>query len=391
MQTRPHILVIGAGPAGSAAAYFLARGGARVTIIDKARFPRKKICGDGCSPRALEMMRRMGIESLPEEKTVVIRQTRLLAPDGSEIALDMPPERHHSTISREDLDELLLHQAMKAGAELREVTLEELEQDDAGVRAQFGNGESLRSDYAIGCDGVRSRARRALGLPRFAREQSLYGVRLIYENVTLSRPDAFIFYYREDLLPHYGWVFPLPGNRANAGILLAEDKLKRTSVKDLLQGFLAVPLIAEELKGARAPEKAQGAHLPMGNHAGAFAGGRVLLAGDAAGLACPISGEGIGYALETGELAARTLLAECEDKRSVSDEYDENCKRTFGEKFRFNGEIPKLIANKEALKGYFQCARESRENAILLSNLLLGKNARHALLTLSVSVNSRKL
>jgi len=312
-SSSPHVAIVGAGPAGSSAATFLARQGARVTLLERHRFPRDKICGDGCTPRTLWMLERLGVGELPGTEAAPVDSVYSVSPGGVVLEADIPPRLFGGKaciIPRQVLDERLAQHAVRAGAELREgVRVEGLTRDDTGIRLQCRDGESLRADVVLGCDGSPSVVRRALGAPDFPAREGAFSVRAYYENVRLSHPRSFGFFWEEELLPAYGWIFPLPGGRANVGLGLREDQLAASGKKlpELMERFCASPHVAAELAGARRVGKVKGHHIPFGSFARHTLFDRALLLGDAAGFVNPLTGEGIEFALESGAFAAEAV------------------------------------------------------------------------------------
>ncbi|ATB31283.1 geranylgeranyl reductase [Melittangium boletus DSM 14713] len=311
--TSPHVVIVGAGPAGSSAAILLAQQGARVTLLERARFPRDKTCGDGCTPRALWMLERLGLGALPGDAGAPVDSVRAISPGGITWSA-LIPERlfggRSSVVPREVLDERLVRRAVQAGATLREgVRVEGLEREHDVLRVHCRDGEPLRADVVLGCDGSPSVIRGALGAPAFSEHEGAFAVRAYYEDVRLSHPRSMGFFWEEALLPAYGWIFPLPGGRANVGLGMRADQLAASGVRlpELLERFCASPHVAAELAGARRVGRVKGHHLPFGSSARHTTFDRALLLGDAAGFVNPLTGEGIEFALESGAFAAEAL------------------------------------------------------------------------------------
>ncbi|QRK13082.1 NAD(P)/FAD-dependent oxidoreductase [Archangium violaceum] len=310
-----HVAIVGAGPAGSSAATFLAQQGARVTLLERGRFPRDKICGDGCTPRTLWMLERLGLGTLPGSETEAAPVDAIYAISPGGVVLDMAiPTRlfggKASVIPRQVLDERLVQRAVQSGAKLREgVRVEGIEREANGIVLRCRDGEAVRADLVLGCDGSPSVVRRALGAPDFPDHEGAFAVRAYYENVRLSRPRSMAFYWEKELLPAYGWIFPLPDGRANVGLGLRADQLAASGAKlpELMERFCASPHVAAELAGARRVGKVKGHHLPFGSFARHTHFDRALLLGDAAGFVNPLTGEGIEFALESGAFAAEAV------------------------------------------------------------------------------------
>jgi len=181
-----------------------------------------------------------------------------------------------------------------------------------------------------------------LGARAFKPNQQAVAIRGIFENVRLPYPDALTIVWEKAVLPAYGWVFPLPGGRANVGIGLRTDQLRagHSSLRGVFDRFLAMPRIREMLRGARLDGKVKGHALPMSARLGTVVFDRAILAGDAAGFVNPLTGEGIEYALESGELAGETAVAAAQQGDfSLASllPYAGVCKARFGSVLRLNG------------------------------------------------------
>ena len=284
-------IVVGAGPAGSASAIRLARGGARVLLLDRARFPRDKPCGGGLTGRAV---RELPVEVTPvvedavRELEVRLRYRRRFV-RRSEAPLVLMTQRRR-------LDAFLGEQAAEAGADFRDgITPGGLTIGPDGAELTVG-GERVRGDVLVGADGVNGTTARAAGLG----DGILYGIAL-EGNGPLRDGQAGRATIEVGVVPGgYGWVFPKDGH-ANYGVggWAAEGPRLREHLRRLCKAHGVDP---DGLTGL------QGRRLPMRRGAVA-ARGRVLLVGDAAGLVDPLSGDGISEALLSARLAAEAILA----------------------------------------------------------------------------------
>ena len=382
-MTSLHVAIVGAGPAGSSAATFLAQQGARVTLLERNRFPRDKICGDGCTPRTLWMLERLGLGDLPTSTdSAPVDSVYALSPGGVVLKETIPSRLFGgkaSVIARQVLDERLVRRAVQAGAELREgVLVEGLERDAHGVLLRCRDGEPLRADLVLGCDGSPSVVRRALGAPDFPRDEGAFAVRAYYENVRLSHPRSFAFFWEKELLPAYGWIFPLPDGRANVGLGMRADQLDTSDTKlpALLEKFCASPRVASELAGARRVGKVKGHHLPYGSFSRHTWFDRALLLGDAAGFVNPLTGEGIEFALESGafaaEAVAEAVAAGDFSARGLSG-YARRWETRFRTAFRLNRRLMWAFERPWLLDRVFRTANRSTSVRAELSDILAGE------------------
>lgn len=382
-----HVAIVGAGPAGSSAATFLARAGAKVTLLERARFPRDKVCGDGLTPRSLWMLERLGLVQggAPPPGGQAISRVYLASPGGVVLQAPMPAHvfgGRSAVVPRQVLDEQLVRLATAAGAELREdARVESLARHERGVCVTLQGGERIDADVVLGCDGSPSTVRKQLGAPDFPDEDAAFAVRVYYEGLNLTHPDAYGIFWERELLPAYGWIFPLPDGRANVGVGLRTDRMRKHGIKlpEVLDRFCAMPRAAAELRGGRRAGRVQGHHLPFGTFARHLVWDRCLLLGDAAGFINPLTGEGIEFALESGLLAAETLVkAEKAGAftRAELAAYEERCAERFTRAFRQNGKLQRVFEHPRLIDNLFRSATRSPRVLDELASLLLGEAPR---------------
>lgn len=304
------VVVVGAGPAGTAAAITAVERGLSVVCVDKARFPRDKTCGDGLTANALRLLETLGVTpaDLAAAKPMFIRETVLVSPSGRQAQLPLPADgAHAAVVSRLALDAALVAVARRRGVDIREGwTLDGLVQDGAVVHLSNTAGATLDARHVIAADGHWSAVRRALqpNAPRDLGEW--HAVRQYFDGVD---EDRLWVLFERDLLPGYAWVFPLPGNRANVGYgVLRADGRSGRALKDLWPDLVSRPTMRAALgPHARASEAVRAWPIPTRYEPGRLASGLVLFAGDSAGVVDPMTGEGIAQAIETGMLAAQSI------------------------------------------------------------------------------------
>ena len=290
------VLVVGSGPAGSAAAYRLAREGASVLLADKARFPRDKPCGGGLTMRAVRQLP-FAVDPVVEDRTVRVRFgldfTRRI-----ERTLDDPLVL---MTQRSRLDAYLVEQAAGAGAEVRDgVKVTDLLLEDDVVHAKL-DGSTIAADYALLADGANGVSARAVGLDD-GRE---YGVALEanvpYDVVREEDYRGLLCLELANVPGGYGWVFP-KGDHVNVGVggWEREGPRLRRHLMRFCREYAIPESSLQDIRGYR---------LPLVHPRARLAKGRVALLGDAAGLVDPLSGDGMYEAFLSARLATEAVLA----------------------------------------------------------------------------------
>jgi geranylgeranyl reductase family protein len=307
------VLVVGAGPAGSIAALVLARAGVRVALLDKARFPRDKACGDFIGPRGLQVMADLGV---PEPAGLDVGDMVVVGPGGHRVVLPCfdgltYPGRARA-VTRVAFDDALRTAALDAGA------LDVCGRADlplwsgTGLDGFIVDGAELRADFVIGADGATSHVALQAGLVDSRRVLWGFAVRCYLDQrvelpaITLWEPT------RWHAFPGYGWIFPGPAGVANVGLGLGtrSDRQAGAGAVRLLPAYLdhLVSLGLLDRAPALPLPRRLGGWLKMGMVGTTPAADRVLLVGDAAGLVNPLQGEGIAQAMTSGRAAAEAII-----------------------------------------------------------------------------------
>ena len=285
------VIVAGAGPAGSAAAATAARAGLRVALLDRAEFPRDKLCGGGVTGRARRCWRAAFETAPPEMPLLSTVAFHAFGRDGGRIE-DAPPI---GMVMRRAFDAEARDHALAAGAEPVTARVETV--DAATGRVTLADGETLSARLVIGADGVKSAAARALFGRSYDADE--IGFALEIEAPPGATPPDVVRIDFGAADGGYGWAFPKPGSTT---IGLGGVQRLNPDMKARLDTYLAQ-------LGVPPGPKVKGHHLPFGDFPARPAQGRVLLAGDAAGLVDPMTGEGIAHALFSGHAAGRAAAA----------------------------------------------------------------------------------
>lgn len=314
MANERDVVVIGAGPAGAAAAITLARSGRQVTVVDKAVFPRDKCCGDGLTTLALRELDDLGLDPAAVPNWCTVEAAWLRSPSGREVRVPLPTGQgiYAATTPRVELDAALVDLATAAGVEVVQghaVTALHLQSD--GVVVDVEGREPLRASFVVAADGMWSPTRKLLGLAEPGYLGEWHAFRQYARNVTGPAAERLYVWFEPDLLPGYAWSFPLPGGRANIGFgVLRRAGHSGKEMKQLWEGLIERPHIAAALG---ADVELEGRHtawpIPAAVDTAVLSHGRVLFVGDAARATDTMTGEGIGQALLTGRLAAEAIAA----------------------------------------------------------------------------------
>ena len=307
MQQTWDVVVVGAGPAGTAAAMsaLRTRPGARVLLLDRADFPRDKACGDGIAPQALDELARMGAADVLADR-VPVRRLRIVAPGGGQVATTL--ERPDHVVPRTLFDARLVEAAVCRGAVLQRRTVRRLD-----VRAdEVVLDDEVRARVVVGADGANGVVRRAVGAGRQPDTAMAVAVRG-YAAAPPGEPEQRIVMTARDW-PAYAWSFAAGDGTANVGfgMLLPSLRAAPRGGRAELHGRLE-----ELLPGVRA-ERLVSHHLPLSSVRPPLRPGRVLLAGDALSLINPLTGEGIFYALLSGRLAGAAAVGDGDPGRAYA-------------------------------------------------------------------------
>lgn len=328
------VVVVGAGPAGTAAAITLARAGRSVLVVDKATFPRDKICGDGLTTGALRLLDELGLDPSAVASWQPVDDVVVTSPSGRSVTFPLPRGQGSYAVvaRRQDLDAALVGLARAAGATVLEghALVGATEHAD-GIVVEVADHAPIRARHAIGADGMWSPLRKALGAATPGYLGEWHAFRQYFTDVGPRAASELFVWFEPDLLPGYAWSFPLPGGGANVGFGIQRDGGKVERVQDmkaLWPDLLARPHIAEVLGPNARPEQPHRAWpIPARIDTVTLTRGRALFVGDAAAATDPMTGEGIGQALLTGVLAARAVLDGGADHGAVAARYERSARR----------------------------------------------------------------
>ncbi|MEU7893532.1 geranylgeranyl reductase family protein [Nonomuraea sp. NPDC049152] len=351
--TDADVIVVGAGPAGSATAFYLAQAGLDVLLLEKTRFPREKVCGDGLTPRAVKQLMNMGVD-IDAPGWVRNKGLRVVG-GGGRYDLDWPQLDSFPDFglvrTRQDFDHIVAANAVKGGVRLMEgvnVTgpiLDDRSGHIVGVTTK--DGVSYRSRLVVAADGNSTRLALAMGL--YKREDRPMGVAVRTYFESPRHDDDYLeiwleLWDGETLLPGYGWVFGVGDGTSNVGLglLNTSDAFKNIDYRDLLKRWTRNMPAEWGFTEDNMTTSIRGAALPMAfNRQPHYTRGLVLV-GDSGGAINPFNGEGIAYAMETGEIAAEVIVKALRGTTSAQQE-------------RILRAYPQVL--KDAYGGYFTLGR----------------------------------
>ncbi|MEX1218538.1 MAG: geranylgeranyl reductase family protein [Acidimicrobiales bacterium] len=356
------VLIVGAGPAGCAAAITLHRSGLRVSVIDKAEFPRDKICGDGLTTSALRELDALGLDPASVASWVNIETAIVRSPSGREVIFPMPSDSgvYAAASRRRDLDFALVDLTRNAGIEVREnVALAAVTQDSAGVTITTENGEAIRCTYVIAADGMWSPTRKALGIAQPGYRGEWHAFRQYFSNVSPRAASELVVWFEADLLPGYAWSFPLADGTANVGfgILRDDSSYSVSNMGALWREFLSRPHVREFLGPdaiAESPHRAW--PIPARVDRVALTQERTLFVGDAATATDPMTGEGIGQALLTGRWAAEAIIANLYDPVACARQYCHSVSTELAVDHRFAERLMTVLRHPRGARGAVRVA-----------------------------------
>jgi geranylgeranyl reductase family protein len=369
------VIVVGAGPGGSSAAFHLAKHDAKVLVLEKSEFPREKVCGDGLTPRAVKQLIAMGVDTDGEGWTRN-RGLRVIG-GGMRLELDWPDlasyPNYGLTRTRMGFDEALVRRAQDMGAQLRTGTTvsgplyDERTGRVVGVQATEGPDKqprTFRAPLVIAADGVSGRLPLAMGINK--REDRPIGVAVRRYYKSPRHMDDYLESWLElrgksdssKLLPGYGWIFGMGDGRVNVGlgVLNSSVEFGKSNYRQMLTDWMnGTPDDWEMNDETNADGPILGAALPMGfNRVPHYQRG-VMLVGDSGGMVNPFNGEGIPYAMESGALAAEVAIHALAENDPLRRErmlgfYPAELKARYGGYYRLGGWFVKLIGRPEVMR-----------------------------------------
>ncbi|MBN9482290.1 MAG: hypothetical protein BGO70_17080 [Bacteroidetes bacterium 43-93] len=361
-----NVIIIGAGPAGAGTSIYLTKAGIPHVIIDKAVFPRDKVCGDGCSGKTAFVLRKANPDWLKE---IFSRETDfmpshgiiMVAPNGRAINIPYNPSRQPGetapgfTTPRMVFDNYLFEKLPSPYATIyQDANVKTIVRNaDKTITVSFAQGEEtieVTAPLIVGADGDKGITRRTMLGEHFSHKAYTVGLRGYYEGVTGLHQENFIeLHFLPELLPGYFWIFPMPNGMANVGVGILSERIRSKKInlrEKMLDAIKNNPNISHRFANAKLVDKIQGWGLPMGVELLPVSGDNFLLTGDAASLVDPFSGEGIGNALYSGMLAAYAIEKAMQENRYdaafLKEAYDGPLYKRLGNELKLSTSLQRL-------------------------------------------------
>jgi menaquinone-9 beta-reductase len=348
LEGKSDVLIVGAGPTGCAAGIVLARAGVDVCVVDRAHFPRDKVCGDAISNDGMLLIEQLGArDAIEQGPHAVVRRAVAVFPDGTRIGRDY--ERPGYIVARYVLDDCMRRALEASGAKLvQDCRVSSLSRSGDRVTGAEGPALAWSAKVVIAADGYGSVGLQALGQPGPRGRYLAVSATAYYKNVDFPNgPNTSDHYFDYELPFGYGWIFPAVDGVANVGVYQRADAYGKAGkqLKQLMAEFLE--RYADRLREAEPVSKVRAWSLPLAPRPIPLSAPGLLLAGDAGGFIDPLSGEGIWQGLHTGMLAGDVTvkaLRKGDLDRSLQKSYERQCRRDIGRASRSKAWVQRAMA-----------------------------------------------
>ncbi len=337
------VLIAGAGPAGCTCALALKDAGLTIALMDSKAFPRDKVCGDAIPLRAIKTL--LSIDPAfaaafnAFEPKLTTRSTAIIY-NGKQVTFDWVKDAY--TCTRMEFDNLLfsLVKSHTGTDTYTPLVPEKYTQAPDGIYITTNEGTVIKTKMLIGADGAHSMVAKQLTNKTLDRNHHVGSVRAYYSNVEPVAGNTIEIWFNKQYMPGYFWIFPLAGNKANVGfgMLSADIARRKVNLKRTFYAFIDhLPELKKRFSGAVQISQLEGFGLPLGSKPEIISGAHFMLAGDAASLVDPITGEGIGNAMLSGKLAAEQVTNCFRNSNFSADTmkaYDNSLRAAIGKEMR---------------------------------------------------------
>lgn len=358
-EIRTLITIIGAGPGGASAALRLSDLGINCQLIDKAVFPRDKVCGDAISGKSVHVLKKLNLLDQVSVNPIQLPSWGIdfVAPNLTTLSIPFKnPNTANNSIpgfisKRIDFDDFLIREVRKRKEIEFLEGMEILDQElvDNAWHLKTNNGLII-SKLVIVANGAHSSFSKKIANIHVEPKHYCAGLRAYYKNVSGLHPQNFIeLHFLKDFLPGYFWIFPLPGGFANVGVGMRSDKVSSKKInlkKSMLEIIQNAPHLKERFNNAELIGDIKGYGLPLGSKKRKLSGTNYMLTGDAASLIDPFTGEGIGNAMESGYIAADIAKAAFENNNFSAEylsAYDQKVYSKFWQELKLSYKMQQLV------------------------------------------------
>ncbi len=381
------VIIVGAGPSGSVCANFLGREGHKVLLVDKAKFPRDKTCGDACSGKSIAVLRELGILSDVKKAAHGVNNGVIFSSPKGTILEIRTDSQDGFVCRREILDNIIYKAAKKYVETLEEFTVTDLIKEGNQVVGIVGTDKTgkemkINANIVVGADGAMSVVAQKVGVFEIDPNHHCLAVRGYYDGVT-GMKDVIELHFTKTAIPGYFWIFPYEDGTANVGLgMLTKDvKARNVNLKELMEKEITLnPTFKERFKDAKLISEIKGWSLPLGSKIRKqIAGDGWLLLGDAASLIDPFSGEGMGNAMTSGKIAFRTIsraLRLGAYSQKILGEYEQEIKNELNKELEMSYLLQRLGKNEFLLNLVIDKAARNPEIRKELTTMIVSEEAK---------------
>jgi geranylgeranyl reductase family protein len=392
------VIIVGGGPGGSACAAYLGREGHKVLLLDKAKFPRDKVCGDAVSGKSFSVLKELNLLSKIEERPhAKVYGVVFSSPNGKVVQIDFPQadpnnRRPGYCMRRINTDAMLFENAKKYAQVKEEFLVNDVvfESGSAvgvkGTDLKTKQQAEFRAKVVVGADGVDSMVAKKMGVHSLPPDHTCVAVRAYYSGIEGLTQNIEIHFLPE-FIPGYFWIFPVENGIANVGVgMVMSDvqKQKKNLTKTMFDAIESSPMLKERFRNAKRLDEAKGWTLPFGSHRRKAYGNGCVLLGDAAMLVDPFSGEGVGNATTSARIASRVIrkaLAANDFSEKVLKEYDDLLWAELGDELKTSYQMQKWGRHTWIVNFLVGKAAKSKEVRDLISGTLGSEEAKKGLVS----------
>ena len=386
------IIIVGGGPAGAAAALYAEKAGLKSIILEKAKFPRDKICGDALSGKTIKILRDLDlIDELEKLDGSHINRITFGSPSNNQFDINLQSgkkENHVNkgyVIPRLVFDNFLFQKASLVTDTLENFTVKDVIYQNGQMKGvngidKKGNKNSIEAPLVFGCDGANSIIARQVGLYSMDMKNTAVAIRRYYEGVG-SLTDQIELHYLKEVKPGYFWLFPAGDGMANIGVGISKESAKKEdrTLNQIMNEIISSDYFRDRFRYARPIEKPKGWNLPMGSIHRKNHGNGYMLLGDAAGLVDPFTGEGIGNAMVAAKYAvdvAKEAKGESDFSEKKLKKYDYLVWSELGGELNVSTKLQKLAHSSFLLNFVINRASRNENVQEIIAGMLSNEMAR---------------